>query len=261
MEVSVPPQPPYLPPPTLGETILTKLYDETAHGDVIFTFDKPVEFPPAYDGLTSEMQAAREQGVEAFGAIQEVHDSAFVRGSGHLESHGAVKSLKAHRLILTQWPYFKTMFESGFEEGGPGEKRIRIKDTKISTFELLLRFMSTGRLAPSLMPTTTYSEDLEAEEEASVEDLFLAAHRYDVEELCKRTLTPLLAGLDVTNALSFLFRTAYKFDELRRPVIRFVAQSSSSDIPRKEIRNTYKDHPCLPDILMDLLEVSDELRP
>ncbi|KAG0025139.1 hypothetical protein BGZ82_010196, partial [Podila clonocystis] len=89
----------------------------------------------------------------------------------------------------------------------------------------------------------------------------MAAHRYDVEELCILTTTPLLAGLNSTNALSSLFRTAYKFEKLRKPVIRFVAQSSGSEIPKKDIRNSYKDHPDLLDILMDLLEVAPSLRP
>ncbi|KAG0084527.1 hypothetical protein BGZ92_009799 [Podila epicladia] len=43
--------------------------------------------------------------------------------------------------ILTQWPYFKTMFESGFEEAGSGIKTIHVKDIKPSNFKLFFQFI------------------------------------------------------------------------------------------------------------------------
>ncbi|KAG0334385.1 hypothetical protein BG005_004867, partial [Podila minutissima] len=96
--------------------------------------------------------------------------------SSQAKSIGPAMTLRAHKLILTQWLYFKTMFGSGFSESGQGEKQIRAKDIKIKTFELLLRFMSMGRLTAGLMPETTCSEELETEEDDSVEALFMAAH-------------------------------------------------------------------------------------
>ena len=38
-------------------------------------------------------------------------------------------------------------------------------------------------------------------------------------------LTPLIEGLNTKNALSFLFRAAYKIEVLRSPVVRFVDKS------------------------------------
>lgn len=169
--------------------------------------------------------------------------------------------LHAHKLVLSQWPYFKAMFEGGFAEGGPGEQRINIQDTKMKTFELLLRFMYTGQLPDHLDPTITYSDELEEIEDASMEDLFLAADRYDVQELRDLTLEPLLDSLDADNAIPFLFRTAYKFSELRKPVVQFVAKSCGSTIAKKNIRSTYRDHPDVLDIVMDLLEVYNEAQP
>ncbi|KAG0084851.1 hypothetical protein BGZ93_010112 [Podila epicladia] len=190
------------PEPTLGDTILEKLYCDTTYDDVSFVFDSNA-IPPS-------------------------------------------------------WPYFKAMFEGGFAESGPGEQRIMIQDTKMKTFELLLRFMYTGQLPDHLDPTIMYSDGLEEIEDVSMEDLFLAADRYDIQELRDQTLEPLLDSLDNDNAIPFLFRTAYKFSELRKPVIQFVAKSCGSSIGKKNIRTTYRDHPDVLDIVMDLLEVYHE---
>lgn len=56
------------------------------------------------------------------------------------------------------------MFESGYAEGGPGKTQIWIKDTKVSTFNLLLDFMSTGRLAAGSIPEIIYADALQAKE-------------------------------------------------------------------------------------------------
>lgn len=101
------------------------------------------------------------------------------------------------------------MFEGGFTKSGPGEKQIQIKGTKIKTLELSLRFMSIGRLATYLIPKTMYTDKLDMEY-VSLEDLFLAADRYDMKELRNQMLGPLLAGLDSTNAVPLLFRVAQK---------------------------------------------------
>lgn len=250
------------PPRTLGETILENIYSDTTQGDVVFTFNVPGEIP--YTGkksdATSNLNTAKDQVevIQDLKELEEGHNQSPVKSAFQAKILG---NIKAYKLILAQWPYFKAMFKGGFAESGPGEKRIHIRDTKMKAFELLLRFMSTGRLDQDLMPKIKYSDELEDEEDVAMEDLFLAADRYDVMDLREITLKPLLASLGPGNVLPFLFRTAYKFPELRKTVIQFVAKSAGSAIPRKEIRNTYKDHPDLLDIVMDLLDVYDGLYP
>ncbi|KAG0090245.1 hypothetical protein BGZ92_003357 [Podila epicladia] len=52
----------------------------------------------------------------------------------------------AHKLVLTQWPYFKSMFEGGFAESGDGAKQIKIEDIKPATFRLMIKLMYFGNL-------------------------------------------------------------------------------------------------------------------
>lgn len=175
---------------------------------------------------------------------------------------GHATSLKAHKLIHTQWPYFKAMFESGFTEGGPGEKQIRIKDSKITNFGLLLRFMYTGVLPNRLKPAIVYMDELQDAREASIEDIFLAADRYNVHELRQDMLEMLLKELQVSSAVPSLFRTVYLFEgELREPVIQFVAKSCGAGMSKKKIYGEYKEHPEVLEIVMDLLEAYRELHP
>ncbi|KAF9313514.1 hypothetical protein BG003_005088 [Podila horticola] len=266
MEFYIPPLAPMDPPLTLGDTILENLYSDPAQGDVIFVFDSPAA------SLSTDALSDSDTTLEVFANInisdegeQKSDPTSMEEGSSEVESldqaqrFDQVQVLKAHKAVLSQWPYFKAMFEGGFSESGPGEKQIRIKDTKIKTFELLLRFMCTGRLSTDLMPKIVYSDALENKEDVSKEDLFLAADRYNVKELQEPLLRPLLANLDATNVIPFLFRSAYMIPELRGPAVNFVAKSWGPAIPKKNIRSMYKDHPDVFDILVDLLEAYDEL--
>lgn len=78
------------------------------------------------------------------------------------------------------------MFEGEITKSGPGEQKIRIRDTKIATCELL-QFMCTGKLAVDHMPKTAFAGALKDREGVSIEGLFLAADRYNVNELWKQT--------------------------------------------------------------------------
>ncbi|KAF9370663.1 hypothetical protein CPB97_002566 [Podila verticillata] len=227
-------------PRTLGETILEKLSNDTTYGDVSFTFNNDTNSPSALAVASGSRKKGRKKSAKT--------------------QHQAV-SLKAHKLVLSQWPYFKAMFEGGFAESKPGEHQISIQDTRLKTFRLLLRFSYTGQLLDNQGPSIMYSNELEVSEDTSMEDLFLAADRYNVQELREHTAKPLLDNLDAENAVPFLFRTAYKFPELRKPVMQFVVKSCGSVISKKGIRDTYKEHPDVFDILVDLIETYDELHP
>ncbi|KAF9329652.1 hypothetical protein BG006_007296, partial [Podila minutissima] len=252
--------------PTIGETILENLYGDTDQGDVVFTFESPVELPPTGEQSDSTSESSTIQEQEYFDTSdggQGVSDPGLLKSEDQVKKTlSQATSLKAHRLILAQWPYFRTMFESGFAESGPGEKQIRIKDTKITTFDLLLRFMYTGVLPSHLKPAIVYADALQDNRDASIEDLFLATDRYDVQELRQQTLETLLEGLHADSAVPFLFRTAYLFEgELREPVIQFVAKSCGPEMSKKKIYGEYKEHPEVLEIVMDLLEAYRELHP
>ncbi|KAF9332175.1 hypothetical protein BG006_004963 [Podila minutissima] len=68
----------------------------------------------------------------------------------------------------------------------------------------------------------------------------------------------LLKKLNAENVIPFLFRMAYKFPELHKEVIQFMAKSCGPVMSKRGIRDTYKDHPDVFDILVDLLEAYNE---
>ncbi|KAG0075305.1 hypothetical protein BGZ93_010110 [Podila epicladia] len=251
---------------TAGETILENLYSDRDQGDVVFTFDSPIEPLPTGEQSDTTSESSTIQEEEYFDTSdggQGVLNPCLPKSDDQVKKPlSQATSLKAHKLILTQWPYFNTMFESGFAESEPGEKEIRIKDTKISTFDLLLRFMYTGVLPKRLKPEILYADALQDNRDTSIEDLFLASDRYDVQELRQQTLETLLEGLHVDSAVSFLFRTAYLFEgELREPVVQFVAKSCGPEMSKKKIYGEYKEHPEVLEIVMDLLDAYRALHP
>ncbi|KAF9304089.1 hypothetical protein BGZ74_002407 [Mortierella antarctica] len=123
----------------------------------------------------------------------------------------------AHKHVLAQWPYFKSMFEGGFAESGEGAKQIQIKDVKPATFRLMIQFMYMGHLVKEEEPKTVFTDALENEEEAR--------------------------GLATENAIPFLFRSAYLYGELRAPVVKYAATSCVSAIASKDFRSNYLTHP------------------
>lgn len=162
---------------------------------------------------------------------------------------------KAHKVVLYQWPYFKRMFGSDFMEGGAGEKEIQIKDVKPKAFQLLLRFMYTCIIPHVEEPTVTFSDALiNPQEEASWEDVFLVAHRYEVEELCELAQKKILAKLTPQAVIPFLFRTGYLFDSLRAPSIKYIASTSASQVASKTFRDAYQDHPEFGGLVFELFE-------
>ncbi|KAF8924266.1 hypothetical protein BGZ52_008446 [Haplosporangium bisporale] len=146
------------------------------------------------------------------------------------------------------------MFEGGFAESGPGEKRIPIKDVKQSAFQLMLKFLYVGKLPRDINSMVVCADELVDEKKSSLEDLFLVGHRYDVQELCSQVAEKILSRLDASNCIPFLYRSAYMFHDLRGPVIKIVAEKCGDQIAKRSIRDSYKDHPDFVDILGELFE-------
>ncbi|KAG0080941.1 hypothetical protein BGZ92_000408 [Podila epicladia] len=214
-EVSVPTPPPLFPPPAphpappypSPKNISEKVYDDSTFHDVYFIFGGSSTSSAAQTGATT------------------------------------VSTIGAHKLILSQWPYFKMMFESGFSEGGPGEKKIQVKDSKAVTFKLLLQYLYTERIPQDVQPTIAYKDALTNTEEASWEDLYLVADRYEIDGLRQSALGHLLPGSNSESVIPFLFRTAYLFEELRAPVVRYIATVCSSEMAEKTTQQLYTSHP------------------
>ncbi|KAG0017180.1 hypothetical protein BGZ81_010860 [Podila clonocystis] len=159
---------------------------------------------------------------------------------------------KAHKLILHQWPYFRRMFSSDFMEGGAGEKEIQIKGVKPKVFQMLLRFMYNIPIAEQ--PLVAFTETVANPRDASWEDIFLAAHRYELEELCALAQKNIIEKLTPQVAIPFLFRTGYLFETLRAPTISYIASTSASQVASKSLRDSYQDHPEFGDLLFEFFK-------
>lgn len=204
-EVSVPTPPPLVAPPK--DIFSEKLYADSTYHDVFFVIGGSSTPSTAQLGATT------------------------------------TSAIGAHKLILSQWPYFKMMFESGFSEGGPGEKKIHVKDSKAATFKLLLRYLYTERIPHDVQPTIAYKDALASTEEVSWEDLYLVADRYEIDGLRQSALGHLLPGSSSEGVIPFLFRTAHLFEELRAPVVKHIATVCSSEIAKKTTQQLYTSHP------------------
>ncbi|KFH72915.1 hypothetical protein MVEG_00140 [Podila verticillata NRRL 6337] len=145
------------------------------------------------------------------------------------------------------------MFDSGFAEGGTGNKTIRIKDASPKAFHMLLRFMCTGKLPDNAKPKAVFMDPLNKHTDARWESLYLLAHRYDIQELVDSTRENILSKLDPEGTVPFLFRTAYIFADLREPVVKYAAKSCGSTLASKSTRAKYLDHPKSAELFGDML--------
>ncbi|KAF9407123.1 hypothetical protein BGZ94_002814 [Podila epigama] len=184
-----------VPIPSIPDMVLEGLYGDTKHADVSFVFEDALTQPGLVQGSAeSAVPVTKEQ------------------------------VLTAHSLVLTYWQYFQTMFDGELAKGTAGPARVIIKDTSMATFKVLLCFVYTGKILDVHAPAAVYSDpEMTTMGKSSWEDLFLAANRYDMSELCEFAQKKLIACLDTTTAVPFLFRMAYMFPALRDPVVKFVS--------------------------------------
>ncbi|KAF9023766.1 hypothetical protein BGZ52_012159 [Haplosporangium bisporale] len=164
-------------------------------------------------------------------------------------------TLGAHRFVLSQWPYFKAMFESEFEEGDSGAKTIRVKGVRMRTFQIMIQFMYMGTLKSDI--AALYEDN--ATDQASWEGLYIAADRYRIDDMRKLALATIERKLDSIAAIDFLFRSAYLYSELRDLVIKYIAKEHHAEISKREVRQAHKDHPEFSELLGELYEAFHEL--
>ncbi|KAG0015044.1 hypothetical protein BGZ81_000122, partial [Podila clonocystis] len=264
MDVTVPPVDRADPAPALGEIILEKLYNDEAHEDVFFVFDSISDATASTGQLDINPGTTSNTSTDANVSVEHQQDPGMDsknsdEGKGRLKSDcihsrgsGQI-TIGAHKLVLCQWPYFKSMFESGFKEGGAGNKEVRVRDTSPKAFHLLLRFIYTGNLPRNATPTTVFMDPLN-DLDASWESLYLLAHRCDIQELIDIARARILSKLNPEESVEFLFRTAYLFTDLREPVIKYAVESCGSILSSKSVRETYSDHPEGVQIFGEVLE-------
>ncbi|KAG0342237.1 hypothetical protein BG000_006156 [Podila horticola] len=118
--------------------------------------------------------------------------------------------------------------------------------------------MYTGRLLDDTKPAAVYMDPFNKYMDSSWESLYLLAHRFDIHELTDIARAFLLSKLSPRKSIPFLFRTAYLFTDLRKPVIKYAAQSCSSIRSSKSVRRTYSDHPAVTTIHPYQFKASDE---
>ncbi|KAG0084220.1 hypothetical protein BGZ92_010101 [Podila epicladia] len=137
------------------------------------------------------------------------HDAAnrnvsFILNTSDLEAtYEEIVIEKAHKLVLDQWPYFQRVLDGNFMEGIASEKEIEILDVKPRVFQLLLRFMYTGIIPQEEHPSATFTDTLTDPQEACWEDVLLAAHRYELDELCEFAHKKILDKLTLQTAVPF----------------------------------------------------------
>lgn len=134
------------------------------------------------------------------------------------------------------------MFDSGFSEGDPGEQRVQIKDVKPATFRVLVRFMYANEIPQNEMPTQVCADDQGSADQSSFE-VFLAAHRYELQELCERAQELVVSTKDSADAVPFLFHIGYLFDGLRAPMVKMAASSCSEVIASQTFLQEHMGHP------------------
>ncbi|KAG0279906.1 hypothetical protein BGZ96_001773 [Linnemannia gamsii] len=154
-----------------------------------------------------------------------------------------VETLGAHKIVLSQYAYFKTMFSSSFAEGGPGVKRIKIKHSDIHCFRLLIQFLYLGRLRTWNAPTVLTQDCATLKHQPSWEDVYMIADRYSIVELKDMAGTRIIQGLSSEWAVPFLFRTGYLFEEMRQALIKYVVKNNMDEISHKKTQETYFAHP------------------
>lgn len=188
------------------------------------------------------------------------------------ESHGGRASDKdiekkdriigARMFVLLQWSHFWSKIEDQrVMKCGKGKKEVWIKDVNEDTFKLMLFFMYTGILdqTDAALLEQDGSDVALCDRPPTWESLYMAAHQYRIDDLRRLACTIILDNMTWLKAVAFLFRTGYRFQELREPMIKFVVEHCCAVISKKEIRNRYKNHPEFGELMGELLEARYDL--
>jgi hypothetical protein len=120
--------------------------------------------------------------------------------------------IPAHKLILSiRSPVFRAMLQSGMTESTSGE--LRINDVDAGAVQEFVRFL--------------YTDSCDATRHA--EQLLALSHRYEVPELQRLCVDPLLDALTVENAANvFSLAHLYNCAELKRGTLIYIAEHAAA---------------------------------
>ncbi|KAG0342230.1 hypothetical protein BG000_006149 [Podila horticola] len=149
----------------------------------------------------------------------------------------------AHSSVLSQYKYFQSTYFSPAIDRSAEKTVIKMLEDEVAVFRLLLQFLYLGQLKPRTVPLFVTRDTIDSVGVPTWEDVFLTAHRYEVPELAALAADKIVANLDRKWAIHFLFRTGYKFANLRHNVIHFVVANNMPQVVQKELQQTYLTHP------------------
>ncbi|KAF9430856.1 hypothetical protein BGZ94_003029 [Podila epigama] len=173
---------------------------------------------------------------------------------GEPSSEDKEQTLYAHKVVLTQWEYFRKMLTSKFMEGGSEPTRITIKDPSFATFKVLLLYMYTNHIPSTGSGDLKHVYDpCDNDSDVSWERVYFAADRYRLLRLREGAKKQLISSLDATNATAFLFRAAYLFPELRAAVIEYIVKNRDDTFTAKDTTDLYMDHPEFTNIQSEII--------
>lgn len=254
--------------PSFPRIVVERLFYDPIGVDVTFVCDDvlkedcPSKAGPAItteqDSILSEVETLAVVGTSSqHQALIEKRGSAGSNSTNLVDSWGSITSTTstfgAHKVVLAQWPYFKSMFSSEFIEGGSGTGPIRIKDVNAKTFRVMMYFMYVGEVESGPIELLKSHDPIQAAK-VSWEALYLAANRYQIADLRKLALDKITGNLDKMDTIEFLFRSAYLFEELRTPVIAYIAKVRHSEVAKKETREKYMEHPEFCELLGEMYD-------
>ncbi len=121
------------------------------------------------------------------------------------------QQIGAHANILAaRSPVFSAMFQHDMKEAKTGQ--VTVEDIQPDIFRQLLQYIYSGRICQPLTETTA-------------QPLFVAADKYDIEDLRKECVAFLLSCIRVDNAINLLvWSHLHSVDELKDAALSFTAR-------------------------------------
>jgi hypothetical protein len=135
-------------------------------------------------------------------------------------------------ILVARSPVFAAMFEHDMKEAATGE--VVIDDVQPDIFKQLLHYIYCGRLLTALT------------EEATAQPLFVAADKYDINDLKEECVRFLLTCVRVENAINLLvWAHLHSVDELQQTVVSFMTLQGKEVCHLKEWEDLTKNYPDL----------------
>lgn len=264
--------------PSFPRIVVERLFYDSIGVDVAFVCDdilkedctskvEPADVPkhvPKQDTILCEVEslAVGESSRQSQPAVEmrgSVGSSALTTVHQKGSTTSVTHTFGAHKVVLAQWPYFRTMFSSDFVEGSSGSTPIQIKDVNAKTFKAMMYFMYVGEVESGSIEMLKSHDPAQAAD-VSWEALYLAADRYRIDDLRKLALDKITENLGKMDAIELLFRSAYLFEELRGRVIGYIAKDRHAEVAKKGIREKYMDHPEFSELLGEIYDAYHDLR-